>query len=203
MAREPQAADYAPRVEWAEYLALDDPPGLRLELEEGRLLVSPSGRTAHNVLRDLLLMLLAAYEEEHPDRCFVVSEQSFFMPEGKRDFRPDVAVIVDARKDGPIDPVAWIHGAPDIAVEILSASTEERDLGLKARRYFEQGSDEYWVLDPVARTASFFARGERGWRDFPVDEAGVYRTALLPGLELSIPALWTRLDRKLRQSAPG
>lgn len=198
MDREPRPSDYAPTVSWDDYLKIEDPPGFRLEYEEGRLIVSPTGRAAHDALRDLLLYLLLGYEERYPDRCFVISEHSFFMPPGARDYRPDIAVTVDERKDGPIDPAGWGEGAPDIAIEVLSPSTIERDLGLKARRYFEQGSDEYWVFEPIERWARFLRPGPRGWSEVPLGAGGAYSTPLLPGFELEVGPLWRRLDQRLR-----
>jgi Uma2 family endonuclease len=189
---------YSQRLSWKEYVAREDPPAYRLEFEEGELLVSPTGRTAHDVLRDLLLVWLSRYEEEMPGHCWAVSEHSFFMPPGERDYRPDVAVVLDERKDRPIDPQGWMTGAPNIAIEVLSPSTEERDRGLKARRYFEQGSQEYWLFDPANKTACFLRRGERGWVVTPVDDEELYTTPLLPGFALDLGRLWQRLDAKLR-----
>lgn len=194
---QPAPAEFAPAVAWKDYLALPDPQRLQLEYEQGKLLVSPTGRNAHDLLRQILSAWLERYEEEFPERCLVVAEHSFFMPPGERDYRPDVAVIVDARKDSSIDPDAWIEGAPDIAIEILSSPTRARDLGLKARRYFEQGTDEYWLFDPNSRTARFLRRGRRGWTQ--VRFRSGYATPLLPGFRLDIKALWTRLDAKLRR----
>jgi Uma2 family endonuclease len=131
--------DYAPRVSWEDYLRMEDPPGYRLEYEDGSLLVSPTGRAAHDFLKRILGAWLERYEEAHPGRCIVTTEHSHFMPPGRRDYRPDVALVTDARKDAPADPLGWTEGAPNIAIEILSPSTAGRDLGLKARRYFEQG----------------------------------------------------------------
>src|SRR5262249_32539243 len=162
--REPTVDDYLPRFTWDEYVRIENPPGLRIEFEDGRLLVSPAGRNAHNFLRDILAYLLERYEERHPSRCLVIEESSFFMPPRKRDYQPDVAVVVD---DRPIDPHGWMQGAPDIAIEVLSPSTRRRDLGLKARRYFEQGSDEYWLFDAELREARFLRRGVRDWVEAP------------------------------------
>jgi Uma2 family endonuclease len=196
--RNEEPGTYGQRLSWNEYLEREDPPEYRLEFEEGRLLVSPTGRTAHDVLRDLLLVWLSRYEEEVPSRCWVISEHSFFMPPGRRDYRPDVALVLDDRKDRPIDPEGWMIGAPDIAIEVLSPSTEDLDRGLKARRYFEQGSDEYWLLDPTRKDACFYRRGEQGWITVLASCEGIYITPLLPGFALDLGRLWQRLDAKLR-----
>ena len=199
---EPRATDFAPEVAWGDYLSMPDPGALRLEYEDGKLLVSPPGRNAHDSLRQILAAWLERYEEDHPDVCLVLAEHSFCMPPGRRDYRPDVAVVCDARKDAPVPPDGWMEGAPDIAVEILSDSTRARDLGLKARRYLEEGCDEYWLLDPAARTARFLRRGKRRWVAAAATR-GVYTTPMLPGYRLELPRLWARLDAKLRTRRPG
>lgn len=186
--------DLSPEVKWDEYLRLEDPPGWQFEFEQGRLLLSPSGTAAHDFLRQIIATVLERYEEQ-AEGCLVTSEHSFFMPPGERDFRPDVAVVTD---DRPIDPDAWLEGAPTIAIEVLSKSTRARDLGLKARRYFAHGTQEYWTFDPATAAATFRRRGDDGWEQVAV-EGGVYRTPLLPGFELVLGDLWRRLDRKLRR----
>jgi hypothetical protein len=55
---------------------------------------------------------------------------------------------------------------------------------------------EYWILDPIARTARFLRRGAGGWRE--AHAARVYTTPLLRGFRLDLPRLWRRLDEKLR-----
>jgi Uma2 family endonuclease len=186
---------------WEEYLRLEDPPRLRFEYDEGRLIVSPSGANAHDLCVQILIALLEAYEEETQDRfCLAFADHSFFMPPGRRDLRPDVGIITDTRKDRRVDRQTWIEGAPNIAVEVLSPSTEERDTHFKSARYFEEGTLEYWLLDPLRETAAFFARGESDWREADVG-AGEYRTPLLPGFVLRPAALWSRLRRRLREGA--
>ena len=63
-----------------------------------------------------------------------------------------------------------IQGAPDLAVEIGSPSTDERDRTVKRKLYAEHGVKEYWLVDPDAMTVTVLLHGER---DF--EEAGVYR----------------------------
>ena len=63
-----------------------------------------------------------------------------------------------------------IQGAPDLAVEIGSPSTDERDRTVRRKLYAEHGVKEYWLVDPDAMTVTVLLHGER---DF--EEAGVYR----------------------------
>ncbi len=182
---------------WQEYLAVDAPAGARFEFEAGRLLVSPSGNTSHDLLIGVLLEFLGAYEiATENGACVSFPPHSFFMPPEERDYQPDVGIVTDERKDRPLEP--RITGAPNIAIEVLSPSTERRDRGVKADKYFEQGTAEYWLFSAEPLAAEFHRRGEQGWaRVAPATSR--YETPLLPGFVLDLAAVERRLAQKLRR----
>lgn len=184
-------------MSWGDYLELEDPPGYRYEYEDGYLIMSPTGISLHDRTRDRLLRRLANWEEATEGRHGVVfAEHSFFMPAGGRDYRPDVAVITDARKEH-LDPNGWPSGAPNLAIEVLSPGTELRDRNLKAARYYEQGADELWLVDARREVIEFYRRGDAGWAQAePV--GSVYETPLLPGFQLDLPGLWREVARGFR-----
>lgn len=203
--RTPDAEQFVPYLTWEEYLCIEAPEGLRFEFESGRLIVSPSGSTEHDFLITVLLGVFEAYEVATANRyCAASAPHSFFMPPEERDYLPDVGIITDARRDRPLPQRT--EGAPNIAVEVLSPSTARRDRGIKADKYYEQGTAEYWLFDPEARTAEFRRRGAAGW--VPADApAPRYESPLLPGFALDLAAVWARLDQKLgragRPSGPA
>jgi Uma2 family endonuclease len=53
-------------------------------------------------------------------------------------------------------PEGFIHGAPDLAVEVLSPSDNPVDVQQKVRDYLEAGSRLVWVLAPLARSATIY-----------------------------------------------
>ena len=83
--------------------------------------------------------------------------------------QPDLLFV--SRECEHIITRANIQGAPDLAVEIRSPSTAERDLTVKRRLYAEHGVREYWLVDPDAMTLTVLLLGERGY-----EEAGIYRS---------------------------
>ncbi len=156
---------FAAPMTWEGYLALGQPEGLRIEFEDGRLLVSPSGTPPHDMLTAILLGLFELYEQQTRSRhCVSFAPHSFFMPPGDRDYQPDVGVITDARRGGPFGKRT--EGAPNIAIEVLSPSTAARDRGVKAQRYHEQGTLEYSMRTRARRsfTAEAIRDGSRSIR---------------------------------------
>jgi Uma2 family endonuclease len=62
--------------------------------------------------------------------------------------QPDLCVICDLEK---LDDKGCI-GAPDLIVEILSASNSKKEMRTKKELYEENGVKEYWILDPTHQT---------------------------------------------------
>jgi Uma2 family endonuclease len=66
--------------------------------------------------------------------------------------KPDICIICDA---GKIDR-RGCNGAPDMVIEILSASTADKDMGLKYDLYQEDGIKEYWIVHPGEEMVQVF-----------------------------------------------
>jgi Uma2 family endonuclease len=49
-----------------------------------------------------------------------------------------------------------LYGIPDLAIEILSASTGKRDRGEKYHLYEKYGVAEYWLIDPANQYVEVF-----------------------------------------------
>jgi Uma2 family endonuclease len=71
------------------------------------------------------------------------------------------------------------EGAPDVSVEIVSNSSEEKDRELLPQRLFAAGVKEYWLVDVRGEQVSFeiFRRGARGFVKTPY-RSGKVRSAV-------------------------
>jgi Uma2 family endonuclease len=61
-------------------------------------------------------------------------------------FQPDLAFFSRKRRNSLTDNVA--EGAPDLVVEILSASTARLDIDQQLVVYARTGVSELWIIDP-------------------------------------------------------
>jgi Uma2 family endonuclease len=123
--------------------------GLRYELVDGVLLVSPAPTNRHQIaVGELHLLLRAAC----PPDVRVMLAPTDYQPTDRRSLQPDL--LVARRADVGDDPIS----APLLlAVEVLSPSTRAVDLLLKHGVYAESGVASYWVVDPSVPSV-------RAWR---------------------------------------
>ena len=107
----------------------------------------------------------------------------------KRGPEPDVAFV--ARERLQIVERGFVDGPPDIAMEIVSPDSVERDYHLKMNIYEAAGVKEYWIIDPDEQRATFLRRhGERFVEAKPQD--GRYESQVLAGFFLKIAWLWSK-----------
>ena len=66
-------------------------------------------------------------------------------------------IAVPARAlDGGRLPQGFLHGAPDLAVEVLSPSDNPVDVQQKVRDYLEAGSRLVWIVAPQAKAVTVY-----------------------------------------------
>ena len=120
---------------------LDDLPddGLRYELVDGVLLVSPSPAVAHQVA---VVNLLERLLQHVPSDLRVLTAPLDVRFSPVRQLQPDVLVV-------PREvPALKLDRRPLLVVEVLSASTRATDLTLKRHVFEQAGVPSYWLLDP-------------------------------------------------------
>lgn len=102
---------------------------------------------------------------------------------------PEVMVILD-NNPGELTETAMI-GPADIAIEVVSPGSTEIDYGNKFFEYEKAGVGEYWIVDPIRKTATFHRLNDEGiFKPFSADAEGHYETPLLPKLKIHVPTLW-------------
>jgi Uma2 family endonuclease len=95
--------------------------------------------------------------------------------------RPDIVVVCDrARVDG-----GRVHGAPDLAVEIIAPCTAYKDLTAKVALYETEAVAEFWIVNPEGGPLLVYRLGAGGRYDRPV----VYRKGDLVGVPAAAGAV--------------
>jgi Uma2 family endonuclease len=128
-----------------EFARLPDEPG-KQELSDGEVVIVPPVKFIHNKLSRRLFRALDAWVSK-AGAGEVWFEAGFQL--GPRTVRqPDIAVLLSGRS-APDD--AWVQGAPDIAIEVLSPGNSAEDIELKVSQYLAAGAKLVGIVSPKAR----------------------------------------------------
>ena len=77
-------------------------------------------------------------------------------------------------------------GGPDIAVEIVSRDSRQRDYGEKKQLYAEAGVSEYWIIDPLQQRVEFHRLQAGRYELIPLEDNRLFRSAVLEGFWLNV-----------------
>ena len=180
------------RYTYADYLSWEGPE--RYQLINGEVFMMASPSVAHQAILVEMITQFNTWLRGKPCRAFVAPlDVRLFPEEDKSDdtvVQPDLLVVCDKAKlsKGSVD------GPPDLAVEIVSPSTSQKEIILKFNAYLDAGVREYWVIDPgqnivqvhVHEKGHFISSGYKG-------DAAVPST-VLPGFAIELKTLWTAMQ---------
>jgi Uma2 family endonuclease len=159
--------------------------GLRKELIDGELYVTPSPIRRH---QDAVLAVAAAllsYVREHGGKVYPAPTDVHFSE--RTVVEPDVVFLGADRADRLEDP-RYVDVVPDLLVEVSSPSTRRLDL-IKKRGLFErEGVPEFWFVDLDADVIDVYRLDDTGHYGEPATLAmGDVLTCLAaPGFELPV-----------------
>jgi Uma2 family endonuclease len=138
----------------------EDPPGVRLELVDGEVAVSPSPIPAHGYTVVQLLLLLGSHVKQHKlGRVYPDTDTIF----GEHDVRrPDVLYFSKDRLH--LIGKKAMEGPPDLCVEVLSPSSGTIDRKHKFAQYEAAGVAHYWIVDPKTKSLEGFELVDGAYR---------------------------------------
>lgn len=104
--------------------------------------------------------------------------------------QPDAVLLIEEQYGGQswLSEDDYVEGAPELVAEI-AASSAAIDLGDKKRAYRRNGIKEYIVWQVFEQKLDWFYLQEGEYLPLPVDENGVIRSQVFPGLWLAVDEL--------------
>jgi len=173
-----------------EFTKVED--GYIYELARGYIVVSEVANFFHMRRVGLMRRRLDRYFDENPERIYEICgtmECKLVIPDWESERHPDIAVYLTAPK-GPKDRTMWRTWIPDLAIEVVSEGSRDRDYTQKRDEYWTLGVKEYWIVDAELEQVIILKRGRTQWTEKTLGPADVCETKLLPGFKLPCKAIF-------------
>jgi Uma2 family endonuclease len=120
-----------------------------IELINGDVIEMPSPKQQHQYTVLNVAVFLRGYAQTHGGEV-VIAPMDVYLDENNV-VQPDVFWTRPQDSLCQLGDDGWWHGAPDLAVEVLSPGTARHDRVVKLRLYEQFGVREYWMIDPQER----------------------------------------------------
>lgn len=194
-----RASSHARHVTAEDVWNMPEVPGMQLEINGGILIQVPGASFGHHLVVMAILRLLDAFVREH--------ELGYVMPDGfayllHRDpdvLRiPDVSFMAIERMPQDIRLEGHWHGAPDLAVEVVSPGDDADELHDKVRQYLEAGTGMVWVAWP--KWSSIAVHTEIGQSTELIHDAILDGGDVLPGFSVLVADIFRELSAFRRAS---
>lgn len=145
------ASDYGyggKKATYEEFLQLQQKSEERYEYIDGEIYRLASPRTAHQIaITELLVIFYNTFQGK--DCTPIVAPYDIELrrtPENINIVQPDLMIICDL--EDHLNENDYYKGVPKLVVEVLSKSTQRKDLIKKLDLYMSCGVNEYWIVNP-------------------------------------------------------
>jgi Uma2 family endonuclease len=168
--------------------------GQKADLIDGVVyMASPENLGANR--RFLWLAYLMGELSEETDQGEVFGSRVAFRLNDLSSPEPDLAFVKKARLH--LMRPGFFNGRPDMAMEIVSPESTDRDYVLKRAQYETARVPEYWIIDEMERKITLLRLGPRGKYREVKPRKGELHSTVLRGFWLRPDWLWQeKLPRK-------
>lgn len=153
------------------------PEGTLAELIDNQLYRSPSPVFNHQKTVQEIFRKLCGQVIDRGKGEVIIAPFDVYLDEIKSVVQPDIIVVLNENRN-IIDGKGYIHGVPDLLVEVLSPNNRNHDLVLKKDLYEHFGVKEYWIIDPERKLSSVFELINRQY-NLVAEDMGVIKSGLL------------------------
>lgn len=151
------------------------PEGTPVQLINNQLIMSPAPKDRHQKLIGKLFVLIADFIDKNNLGETRVAPSDVFLNE-ENIYQPDIYFVSTEKLAGFQED--GFHGVPDLVIEILSPGSEKTDKIDKFANYEAGGVKEYWIVDPLDRSAIGY-KNVAGNFEMIADKKGQFYSPLL------------------------
>lgn len=164
------------------------PDGQKADLIDGVIYMASPDSIDNNDIGVWLLRILADYVDELLLGGKLSASRVAYRLDKHSGPEPDIGYIGPGKLEHVFP--GYIDCAPDVAIEIVSQESKERDYVSKRDKYEKAGVREYWIIDPLHKKVTFLRLGVDGLFKQVRPRGGVYTSKVIPGFWFRPEWLW-------------
>ncbi len=125
----------------------------RCDLVRGELVMMSPANPEHSRIMARLTHALLSHLDKHSGQAEVYPGDPGFLISTSPDTvrAPDIAVVKSGRA---LPARGFFHGAPELAIEIISPGGAAGEVLAKTQEWLSAGTREVWLVDPLRRTVT-------------------------------------------------
>jgi Uma2 family endonuclease len=174
------------KISYEEFLELCDEDTLA-EWVNGEIIMTSPASKKHQKIGFLLQSILYAYVEFHKLGDIIDAPFQMKLPYSGRE--PDIIFVHSSHLDRLKE--TYLDGPADVAIEIISEESINRDRIKKFNEYESAGIPEYWLIDPMRKQAEFYRIGADSFYHLvPLDAEGKYHSEAIQDFWFKVSWLW-------------
>jgi Uma2 family endonuclease len=163
--------------------------GQKADLLDGVIYIASPDNTDANLINGWLYTLMFLFIQGKKLGHLYVSRVAYLLDEHNAP-EPDIGYVSEERT-GDIKR-GRVQGGPDLAVEIVSPDSEERDYEKKRKKYEQAGVREYWIVDELKKKVTLLRLDDKGKYRQARPRKGILESKVLPGFWLRSEWLWQK-----------
>ena len=147
------------KVSYEEFLRIARESENRYEYIDGEIYLLASPKVRHQKI--VMLLSTIFYNFFQGDECLPLTSPldiTLYEDEAPNVVQPDLLVICDQEN---IEEDDTYSGVPELIVEVLSKSTQNKDIIKKLDLYRAAGVREYWIINPFSEEVNIYLFSEK------------------------------------------
>ncbi len=159
----------------------------KVEFIDGEVVFQPPFENCHLDASGRIDILLHTFVIRH--RLGTVKTEKCLCVFPRNDYEPDV-VFFGPEKTSQLQPDTMKFPVPDLAVEVLSSSTESRDRGVKFEDFAINGVGEYWIVSTNEASVEQYVLENGAYCLRMKSSSGRLVSSVIAGLEIEVEAIF-------------
>ena len=178
------------KITYEDFLKLTDASENRYEYIDGEvyLLASPS-YDHQSIIVEIITTMHNYFKGQQCRPLTSPFDVTLSIDDNKNVVQPDIVVICDTEN---VNEKGRYTGIPTLVVEVLSESTQKKDMLKKLNLYVHSGITEYWIVNPLRKEIYLYCFAEQDIKEYRVyQSAELAQSVTFDGLAISLDQMFT------------